>query len=174
MCSSHFPNQAFCDWTRRTQSGPCWSKPEPSACCCSGGKSALTWLVCWSVWVFFLFFFCRLQGFFFSLSLIRYWPNHWVHWLELMSFPVGFSQQNSSRTCAFTHSVSSSRTDQDILNRLGFWSFVWLYSGCVFPSWIMAMDLSQDLMEIPDENVQILYCEVFHGPEKVLHCWLRQ
>ncbi|KAK3556378.1 hypothetical protein QTP70_008004 [Hemibagrus guttatus] len=30
----------------------------------------------------------------------------------------------------------------------------------------MAMELSQDLMEIPDENVQILYCEVFHGPEK--------
>lgn len=33
----------------------------------------------------------------------------------------------------------------------------------------MTLELSQDLMEIPDENVQILYCEVFHGPEKVLH-----
>lgn len=28
------------------------------------------------------------------------------------------------------------------------------------------MELSEDFMEISGENVQIVYCEVFHGPEK--------
>lgn len=28
------------------------------------------------------------------------------------------------------------------------------------------MEPSEDFMEISGENVQIMYCEVFHGPEK--------
>lgn len=28
------------------------------------------------------------------------------------------------------------------------------------------MEPSEDFMEISGENVQVMYCEVFHGPEK--------
>lgn len=38
------------------------------------------------------------------------------------------------------------------------------------------MEPSEDFMEISGENVQIVYCEVFHGPEKpaVKVCMLKE